>query len=203
MPCWRIFAEVHLKGLESQSHWRKTYQAIGADALTIRTDLFIVWSMGRSKSINAKAIMTIEWSGAASRFTFLLSGSAPNWNCTFKNRSSTRKNSTCEKNRQLRNNFWEVAVTSNYPATTFRAKATTLLQNEANTRLKPFLWYKKILCYNICRKREKRFVSHGSLCSLKQAVGWRRCGLPSCRALPFYASGQQRQVLATRFLLFA
>lgn len=59
-------------------------------------------------------------------------------------RISTHKNSTYEKNRQLRNNFWEVTATSNYPATTFRAKATTLLQNEANARPKPFLWHKKI-----------------------------------------------------------
>ena len=62
----------------------------------------------------------------------------------FQKRISTHKNSTCEKNRQLRNNFWEVTATSNYPATTFRAKATTLLQNEANARPKPFLWHKKI-----------------------------------------------------------
>ena len=62
----------------------------------------------------------------------------------FQNQISTHKNSTCEKNRQLRNNFWEVAATSNYPATTFRARAATLLQNEAKIRLKPLLWHKKI-----------------------------------------------------------
>ena len=62
----------------------------------------------------------------------------------FQNQISTHKNSTCEKNRQLRNNFWEVTATSNHQVTTFRAKATTLLQNEAKTRPKPFLWHKKI-----------------------------------------------------------
>ena len=204
MPCWRIFAEVHLKGLESQSHWRKTYQAIGADALTIQTDLFTAWSMDRSKSINAKAIMTIEWvKRSCQPLHFFVVRFRSKLKLHFQKRISTHKNSTCEKNRQLRNNFWEVAATSNYPATTFRARAATLLQNEEKIRLKPLLWHKKFLCYNIYRKRKKRFQIHHSLCRLKQAVGWRRCGLPSCRALPFYASGQQRQVLATRFLLFA
>ena len=57
---------------------------------------------------------------------------------------STSKSATCEKNQQLRNNFWEVATTLYDEPSTFRVKVTTLLQNEANTRRKPLLWHKKI-----------------------------------------------------------
>ena len=99
---------------------------------------------GRSLSMQRPLWRLSEWSGTASRFTFLLSRFRSKLKLHVQKRISTHKNSTCEKNWQLRNNFWEVAATSNYPVTTFRAKATALLQNEANARPKPFLWHKKI-----------------------------------------------------------
>ena len=77
-------------------------------------------------------------------FTRSQSGFRSKLKLHFQKRISARKSSTCEKNQQLRNNFWEVAATSNHPAATFRVKATTLLQNKVNTRLKPLLWHKKI-----------------------------------------------------------
>lgn len=56
----------------------------------------------------------------------------------------TRKCSTSEQNWQLRKNFWEVLATSKGKVTNFQRKVITLLQNQENGSVIPFLCPKKI-----------------------------------------------------------
>ena len=130
-------------------------------------------------------------------------GSAPNWSYTFRNGSPRVRVQLVRRTDNSETTFekWRQLCMMNHQLLEQRQQlCCRMRQIQGRNR---FFDIKKFLCYNIYRKRKKRFAIHHSLCRLKQAVGWRRCGLPSCRALPFYASGQQRQVLATRFLLFA